>query len=360
MHDDVLAEALRDKEKKTRTGRTEVLSQEEIDLLLTAINADDDLPGSPRAEKRRFLAFADLAYAEDSLIRHIAGRVTVDELTKALIREDTVLRKAFYRNMPFDSLKSLDEKLKTLDSFEMKEKIAAQRKILALAAKAPAYAGFRVEDRFNSAEEFAAYLTWRRPPEEPYGHGIFEKDVTMCRFSDTKNGENLLADIGAVEQVKGKVRRCVLQQVGNQCWFWFHFFEQHIVEDARTFPLFAHHVPRASRQNLYALAAVKILDGVHGLGTAEKLRFCFRRSVRNHQGWEKIGPALGAEGAGVVTELIRRVLERRVRLRVEVILPEVLERKYVPAFRADGKIDKPDIRAGNRGVPHTVGFVFPL
>jgi hypothetical protein len=58
--------------------------------------------------------------------------------------------------MPPDSLKTLDAELGILDSFEMKEKTAAQRKILALAAKAPAYAGFRVEDRFDSAEEFAA------------------------------------------------------------------------------------------------------------------------------------------------------------------------------------------------------------
>jgi hypothetical protein len=200
MHDDVLAEMLRDKEKETRSGRA-ILSQEEIDSLLTAIHAGDELADTAKAKKRRFLAFADLVNAEDSVIRQITGQVTVDELTKALIREDNALRKAFYRNMPFGSLKTLDEKLKTLDAFEMKEKIAAQRKILALAAKAPAYTGFRVEDRFDSAEEFAAYLTWRRPPEEPYGY--FDKDITMCRLSSTKNGEDLLADIERKNKADG-------------------------------------------------------------------------------------------------------------------------------------------------------------
>jgi hypothetical protein len=87
MHDDVLAGVLRDKEKETRGGRTRVLSQEEVDLLLPAIAADD-LADSAQAEKRRFLAFADLAYAEDSLIRQITGKVTVDELAKALVRKD--------------------------------------------------------------------------------------------------------------------------------------------------------------------------------------------------------------------------------------------------------------------------------
>lgn len=194
MDDDVLADALKKKAEASapRSGSTEVLSQDEIDMLLTAIDPAD----SVRAEKRRFLSFADLVYAEDRVLREIAHRVTVDELAKALIREDTALRQAFYRNMPLDSLKILDEKLKTLESFEVKEKTAAQRKILALAAKAPAYAGFRLEDRFDDAETFAAYLTWRRPQEEqPYGYGLFEKDVTVCRFFDTENAENLLADI---------------------------------------------------------------------------------------------------------------------------------------------------------------------
>jgi hypothetical protein len=201
MNDDTLAGVLKEKERNSasRRGRTEVLSQDEIDTLLIMIHSED----SAHTEKRRFLGFADLAYAEDGVIRQIAGQVSVDELAKALIRESTALRKAFYRNMPFDSLKTLDEKLRTLDSFDMKEKTAAQRKILALAAKAPAYAGFRVEDRFDSAEEFAAYLTWRRPPEEPYGYGIFEKDLTMCRFSGTKNGENLLADIERKNKADG-------------------------------------------------------------------------------------------------------------------------------------------------------------
>ncbi|MDR2049042.1 MAG: hypothetical protein LBP69_06265, partial [Treponema sp.] len=86
MHDDVLAGVLKEKNPASRRGRTEILSQEEIDLLLTAIVADDSAD-SAHTKKRRFLAFADLAYAEDSVIRQIAGKVTVDELAKALIRE---------------------------------------------------------------------------------------------------------------------------------------------------------------------------------------------------------------------------------------------------------------------------------
>jgi hypothetical protein len=41
--------------------------------------------------------------------------------------------------------------------------------------------------------DFEALLSARLPREKPYG--IYSKDVTMCRLSDSKRGESLLADI---------------------------------------------------------------------------------------------------------------------------------------------------------------------
>ena len=41
--------------------------------------------------------------------------------------------------------------------------------------------------------DFEAFLSARLPGEEPYG--MYCKDVTMCRFYASKNGESLLADI---------------------------------------------------------------------------------------------------------------------------------------------------------------------
>jgi uncharacterized OB-fold protein len=46
---------------------------------------------------------------------------------------------------------------------------------------------------FKDIEEFTAFLTERRQPEETYG--IFSQGITMCRFFESKNNENLLADI---------------------------------------------------------------------------------------------------------------------------------------------------------------------
>jgi len=47
--------------------------------------------------------------------------------------------------------------------------------------------------RQKTAADFEALLLTRQTPEEPYG--IFDKDVTVCRFSGSKNNENILADI---------------------------------------------------------------------------------------------------------------------------------------------------------------------
>ena len=47
--------------------------------------------------------------------------------------------------------------------------------------------------RQKTAADFEALLMTRQTPEKPYG--IFDKDVTVCRFSGSKNNENILADI---------------------------------------------------------------------------------------------------------------------------------------------------------------------
>jgi len=49
------------------------------------------------------------------------------------------------------------------------------------------------EPRLKTAADFEAFLIARRQPEEAYG--IFNNDITMCRFFGSKNSENILADI---------------------------------------------------------------------------------------------------------------------------------------------------------------------
>jgi hypothetical protein len=62
-----------------------------------------------------------------------------------------------------------------------------------------------MDSSFNSAfkdiEEFTAFLTERRQEEKPYG--IFFNDITMCHFFESKNNENILADIEQKNKEQG-------------------------------------------------------------------------------------------------------------------------------------------------------------
>jgi hypothetical protein len=54
----------------------------------------------------------------------------------------------------------------------------------------------------NNFENFEKYLTTRKNnPEKPYG--IFDKDVSICRFFDSGNNDNILADIKKKNEEQG-------------------------------------------------------------------------------------------------------------------------------------------------------------
>jgi hypothetical protein len=55
---------------------------------------------------------------------------------------------------------------------------------------------------FDSIEEFEKYLTKREfNPEKPYG--LFERNVLLCKFFDSKNSDNLLEDIKIKNEEQG-------------------------------------------------------------------------------------------------------------------------------------------------------------
>jgi len=141
--------------------------------------------------------FDDVIGVGDHVVNEILNKVNTDDLTKALIREDEKIRKLFYKNMPLKDLQELNHKLKTVDAFTAYDKRMAQKKILKIIAEAvvevPEYKDTRFENGFDDIEEFEKYLLTRRDPVLPYGH--FAKDVSICRFFDSKNGDKLLEDI---------------------------------------------------------------------------------------------------------------------------------------------------------------------
>jgi ssDNA-binding Zn-finger/Zn-ribbon topoisomerase 1 len=62
-------------------------------------------------------------------------------------------------------------------------------------------AGDGGSESFKNIEEFNTFLTERHQREEPYG--IFTADITMCRFFESKNSENILADIERKNKEQG-------------------------------------------------------------------------------------------------------------------------------------------------------------
>ena len=63
-------------------------------------------------------------------------------------------------------------------------------------------AGDGVGNKFNSIEVFENYLTNREfSPEEPYG--IFDKDISICRYFGPGGNENLLEDIKKKNEEQG-------------------------------------------------------------------------------------------------------------------------------------------------------------
>jgi hypothetical protein len=137
--------------------------------------------------------FDDIVNVNNNVINGIIGKIKNDDLARALIRENEKIRKLFYRNMQTQMLLELDRKLKNIDAFTVYEKKIAQEKILKIISEIPEYKDMRFQSGFADFEEFEKYLLNRHPQEKPYG--IFDKDITMCRFFDSKDGDKFLEDI---------------------------------------------------------------------------------------------------------------------------------------------------------------------
>jgi 23S rRNA U2552 (ribose-2'-O)-methylase RlmE/FtsJ len=144
--------------------------------------------------------FDDIVGVQDYVIKDVLKKVDTDDLTKALIREDEKIRKIFYRNMALNDLQELDKKLKTIDAFTGYDKRLVQKRILKIIAEVPEYQDTRFQSGFDDIEEFEKYLLERHQPEKPYG--IFDKDITMCRFFDSKNGDKVLQEIKLKNEIE--------------------------------------------------------------------------------------------------------------------------------------------------------------
>jgi hypothetical protein len=137
--------------------------------------------------------FDDIASVQDCVIKDILKKVDIDDLTRALIREDENIRKHFYRNMALRDLKRLEKRLTAVDAFTRQDKNVAQRKILEIISEATEYQDTRFQNGFCDIGEFESYLLDRHQPEAPYA--VIDKDITMCRFFESEDGDKVLEDI---------------------------------------------------------------------------------------------------------------------------------------------------------------------
>jgi hypothetical protein len=144
--------------------------------------------------------FDDILTVENYVIKEILTKVNTDDLTKALIQEDEKIRKLFYKNMELKELQELDKKLKSLEAFTRYDKRMAQKKILNIISEVPEHQDTRFQSGFDDIGEFEKYLLDRHQVEEPYG--IFDRDITMCRFFDSKGGDKILQDIKLKNEVE--------------------------------------------------------------------------------------------------------------------------------------------------------------
>jgi hypothetical protein len=139
------------------------------------------------------LSFEEIIDIDDKILQNIMWKVDKKELAKALIDESKDIRKKIFHNLSLTDLQTLNKDMLDTGRFTRFEKKQAQRSILSIIAATPGYTGRRFENGFESLEDFELFLTERHPSE--FSYGIFDKDITMCRLSDSKNSEELLADI---------------------------------------------------------------------------------------------------------------------------------------------------------------------
>jgi hypothetical protein len=151
--------------------------------------------------------FDDIIEVQDHVIKEVLGKISIDDLTKALIRENEKIRKLFYKNMPLNVLKKLDVKLKTTETFTVQDKKTAQKKILNIVTEISECQDARFRKGFFDIEKFEKYLLDRHQPESPYGIG--DKDIAMCRFFDSKNGDKFLADIKLKNEAENMGNICI-------------------------------------------------------------------------------------------------------------------------------------------------------
>ena len=163
------------------------------DALDVGAFAIDDI-SEPGDQAEDVFTFDDIPGIDDKALEGLLWNMDMKELSKALISENADIRKKFYTNMNLQNLQALNKDMMDTERFTVFEKRNAQRAVLEQIAKM-ANVRKRLENGYPSLENFANYLLTRNSDSATNPYGIFDGEATVIRFSEHKNGEEILADI---------------------------------------------------------------------------------------------------------------------------------------------------------------------
>ena len=218
-------------EKKTGVNSTDgLLNQDEINALLKGVDA-----GTPLEGKNSSNPFNEILKVDDRSIQKIIREIDSQEIAKALKSTDIEIKNKIFKNMTKRASTMLKENLAYMGPIRLIDLVDAQKKIMSMIMHL-ANTGeiilpdnFRMPDNpdltfgdylasirlsppqvsssdntFKDIDEFKTYLISRDESEKTYGFShIAFKEITMCRFFETKGSENILADIEQSNREQG-------------------------------------------------------------------------------------------------------------------------------------------------------------
>ncbi|GBU28641.1 hypothetical protein R84B8_02201 [Treponema sp. R8-4-B8] len=193
--------------KKNKIKKHGSLSKKEIDALFK-----NDEEKTSQEEKSLEDYFNEIVKLDDLAIQKVYREIHSQELAKALKSTNEKIQNKIFQNMSKRASKMLKEDMEYMGPIRLKDVEESQSRFLSIlyhlinTGEITVPKDFLIKNNLNlvfsslhnldsgfkDIEEFAVYLTKRQQVEELYG---LNQNVTVCRFFEIKNNENILADI---------------------------------------------------------------------------------------------------------------------------------------------------------------------
>jgi len=196
------------------------LTKEEINVLFK-----NDEERASQEEKSLSDYFNEIVKLDDRAIQIAIQKTGGHDLAKALKTTSSRVQNKIFGNMTKRASTMLKEEIEYMGPVRLRDVEEVQHKFLLMLhnmikiGEITVPEDFLITDNlpissspyygsnFTDIEEFAVYLTNRGQREEVYGHS-YSRSITMRRFFETKNNENILADIEQTnrEQNMGNIK----------------------------------------------------------------------------------------------------------------------------------------------------------